>query len=54
MSQNPVRSAATNRNSPERAGGPTGRARLLRWFLILFFIFAVLGIYACIAAQYRA
>jgi RND family efflux transporter MFP subunit len=44
MSQNPVEVQDESKFAEEPAG--RGPGPLLRWFLILFFIFAVLGIYA--------
>jgi RND family efflux transporter MFP subunit len=35
-------------NAPDSGGGipPTGRGRLIKWFLLLFLVFSVLGIYS--------
>jgi RND family efflux transporter MFP subunit len=46
MSQDPVAPQDSTKFNQDPAGTPKGAGALLRWFLILFFIFLVLGIYA--------
>jgi RND family efflux transporter MFP subunit len=46
MSQDPVELQDAQKFAGESAGSGRGPGALLRWFLILFFIFLVLGIYA--------
>src|SRR5579863_5024742 len=46
MSQEPVELQEETQFTEEPRGGGRGPGALLRWFLILFFIFLVLGIYA--------
>jgi len=46
MSQDPVAPQDSPKFNQDPAGTPKGAGALLRWFLILFFIFLVLGIYA--------
>jgi RND family efflux transporter MFP subunit len=46
MSQDPVAPQDSTKLNQDPAGTPKGAGALLRWFLILFFIFLVLGIYA--------
>jgi RND family efflux transporter MFP subunit len=46
MSQNPVELQDESKFTQEPRGGGRGPGALLRWFLILFFIFLVLGVYA--------
>jgi RND family efflux transporter MFP subunit len=46
MSQNPVELQDASKYTEEPRGDRRGPGALLRWFLIIFFIFVVLGIYA--------
>src|SRR5471030_2874507 len=46
MSQNPVELQDASKYTEEPGGNRRGPGALLRWFLIIFFIFVVLGIYA--------
>src|ERR1700693_4880178 len=46
MPQNPVELQEPSKSTEELGGTGRGPGALLRWFLILFFIFLVLGLYA--------
>ena len=48
MSQNPVELQDESKFAEEPGGSGRGPGPLVLWFLILFFVFAVLGIYAVV------